>query len=64
LLDRRLSVVGAGLLFALFAVQFVWEELRVELSVVYVILAIAALVISRAHLGETFRGAWKSAERP
>jgi cation:H+ antiporter len=57
LLDRRLSVVGAGLLFVLFAVQFIWSELRMELSVVYVILAMAALFISRAHIGATFRAA-------
>jgi cation:H+ antiporter len=63
LLDRRLSVVGAGLLFALFAVQFVWADLRVALSIVYVILAAAALFISRAHIGETFRGALAPPER-
>ena len=63
LLDRRLSLTGAGLLFALFAVQFVWEELRVELSIVYVVLAVAALILSRAHIGATFRGAWAPPER-
>jgi cation:H+ antiporter len=63
LLDRRLSVTGATLLFVLFAVQFIWEDLRVELSIVYVILAMAALIISRAHLGATFRGAWATPER-
>jgi cation:H+ antiporter len=55
LLDRRLSVVGAGMLFGLFMVQFVWADIRTELSVVYVVLACAALLISRAHIGETFR---------
>ena len=63
LLDRRLSVVGAGLLFGLFAVQFIWEDLRVELSIVYVLLAVAALIISRAHLGATFRNAWSTGVR-
>ncbi|MDQ4099910.1 MAG: sodium:calcium antiporter [Chloroflexota bacterium] len=63
LLDRRLSLVGAGLLFTLFGVQFVWAEIRVELSILYVVLAIGALVISRAHLGETFRGAWSPVGR-
>ncbi|MFN8591117.1 MAG: hypothetical protein U0031_06595 [Thermomicrobiales bacterium] len=58
LLDRRLSLIGAGMLFALFAVQFIWEDLRVELSIVYVVLAIGTLILSRAHLGATFRGAW------
>jgi cation:H+ antiporter len=60
LLDRRLSISGAGLLFALFAVQFVWPDVRVELSVLYVILAAVVLVVTRAHLGATFRGAWSS----
>jgi cation:H+ antiporter len=60
LLDRRLSLGGAGLLFALFGVQFAWPEIRVELSVVYIVLAAAALLLSRAHLGATFRGAWSA----
>lgn len=62
LLDRRLSLVGAGLLFGLFTTQFIWAEIRVELSIVYIVLAVAALVISRAHLGTTFRGVWKPSE--
>lgn len=57
LLDRRLSIVGAGSLFALFAVQFIWPDIRTELSVVYVVLAVITLVISRAHIGATVRGA-------
>ncbi len=64
LLDRRLSVIGAGLLFGLFAVQFIWPDIRVELSVVYVILAAITLLISRKHLGDTFRGAWFAGSRP
>ncbi len=63
LLDRRLSVVGAGLLFGLFLVQFVWADLRVELSVVYVILAIGAVILSRGHIGETFRAVLARPER-
>ncbi len=62
LLDRRLSLVGAGMLFGLFAIQFAWPDGRVEMSIVYVVLAIGALVISRAHLGVTFRGAWNPDE--
>ncbi|MGD9715003.1 MAG: sodium:calcium antiporter [Thermomicrobiales bacterium] len=62
LLDRRLSVVGAGMLFGLFAFQFVWPDYRVELSVVYIVLAAATLIISRRHLAETFRGAWRPEE--
>jgi cation:H+ antiporter len=63
LLDRRLSLTGAGILFALFAVQFVWQDLRVELSIVYVILAVVTVFISRAHIGATFRGVWTPPER-
>lgn len=60
LLDRRLSLSGAGILFGLFAVQFIWPNTRVELSVLYVILAAVVLIVSRADLGVTFRGAWSA----
>jgi cation:H+ antiporter len=63
LLDRRLSLVGAGLLFALFGLQFAWPDGRMEMSIVYVVLAVGALLISRAHLAATFRGALNTAER-
>ena len=56
LLDRRLSMVGAGLLFGLFALQFAWPDIRTELSIVYIILAAITLVISRTHIADTFRG--------
>jgi cation:H+ antiporter len=55
LLDRRLSLVGAGLLFFLFGIQFVWPDVRNELSVVYIILAVITVAISRAHIADTFR---------
>ena len=55
LLDRRLSLVGAGLLFFLFGIQFIWPDVRNELSVVYIILAVITVVISRAHIADTFR---------
>lgn len=57
LLDRRLSLWGASLLFGLFAVQFIFPDIRNELSILYVILAVITVVISRAHIGETLRGA-------
>lgn len=47
LLDLRLSLWGAGLIFGLFAVQFVFPDQRVALSVVYGILSIATLVVTR-----------------
>lgn len=55
LLDRRLSLVGAGLLFFLFGIQFIWPDVRNELSVVYIILAVITVIISRAHIADTFR---------
>ncbi len=55
LLDRRLSLVGAGLLFFLFGIQFIWPDVRNELSVVYIILAAVTVIISRAHIADTFR---------
>jgi cation:H+ antiporter len=55
LLDRRLSVIGAGILFGLFGVQFAFPDTRVELSIVYVILTIGSVFISRAHILETFK---------
>jgi cation:H+ antiporter len=64
LIDRRLSLTGAGLLFALFAVQFVWPETRVELSIVYVVLGAATLFLSRAHVGTTLRGALSAGPPP
>lgn len=57
LLDLRLSVVGAGALFGLFAVQFIWPDTRVELTVVYVILSMVVILISRKHVANAFRGA-------
>lgn len=63
LLDRRLSMVGASLLFGLFVLQFVWADIRTELSIVYVVLAGITLVISRAHIAETFRAALAPPER-
>lgn len=55
LLDRRLSLVGAGLLFLLFGIQFIWPDVRHELSIVYIILAAITVIISRAHIADTFR---------
>lgn len=47
LLDLRLSLWGAGLIFGLFAVQFVFPDQRVALSAVYGVLSIATLVVTR-----------------
>jgi cation:H+ antiporter len=54
LLDLRLSVVGAGALFALFAVQMVLPETRVAVTVAYGVLTVIVLVLSRRHIGNAF----------
>ena len=63
LLDRRLSLIGASLLFGLFAVQFVFPDIRTELSIVYIVLAVITVIISRTHIPETLRGAYQVPER-
>jgi cation:H+ antiporter len=55
LLDRRLSLTGAGILFALFAVQLVFPDTRIELSILYIAMAIGSIVISRRHIAVTFK---------
>jgi cation:H+ antiporter len=55
LLDLRLSVIGAGTLFALFAVQMVVPETRALMTWVYGVLTILALVLSRRQVGNAFR---------
>jgi cation:H+ antiporter len=47
LLDLRLSLWGAGMIFGLFAVQFVFPDQRVALSVVYGVLSIITLIFTR-----------------
>jgi cation:H+ antiporter len=54
LLDLRLSVVGAGGLFALFVVQMVLPETRVAVTVAYGVLTVIVLVLSRRHIGNAF----------
>jgi cation:H+ antiporter len=54
LLDLRLSVVGAGLLFGLFVLQMVAPDTREVVTVVYFILTAVVLVLSRRHLKRAF----------
>jgi cation:H+ antiporter len=56
LLDLRLSLKGAGILFGLFTLQLAIPEIRLEVSVAYFALTVVALVISRRRLGAVFRG--------
>lgn len=55
LLDLRLSLTGAGLLFGLFAVQMVLPETRLAVTVAYGVLTAVVLVLSRRQIGRAFR---------
>jgi cation:H+ antiporter len=55
LLDLRLSIIGAGLLFILFIVQAAVPEIRTAMAVVYLVFAVIALALSRRHIGNAFR---------
>lgn len=55
LLDLRLSVVGAGALFGLFSVQLVLPETRMTIAVVYAVLTLVVLFLSRRQIGNAFR---------
>jgi len=56
LLDLRLSLVGAAMLFGLFVIQLVFSETRMAVTVVYGVLTPLVLLRSRRHLGNAF--AW------
>ncbi len=55
LLDLRLSLVGAGALFALFVTQMILPETRGALTVVYFVLTAVALALSRRRIRAAFR---------
>jgi cation:H+ antiporter len=55
LLDLRLSLVGAGTLFGLFAVQMVLPDTRGVATLAYFVLTAVNLVLSRRHLRLAFR---------
>lgn len=54
LLDLRLSLVGAGLLFFLFLVQMFFPDTRVTVTFVYLLLTAANVVIGRRRLLAAF----------
>ncbi len=58
LLDLRLSLVGAGALFGLFAVQMLLPETRMAVAAVYAALTPITLFLSRRHVGSAFRWIW------
>jgi cation:H+ antiporter len=53
LLDLRLSLWGAGMIFGLFAIQFVFPDQRIALSVVYGILSVVTLIFTRGGVFRT-----------
>jgi cation:H+ antiporter len=55
LLDLRISLIGAGALFSLFALQLVFPETRLVATVVYVILSIVVVLASRGRILNAFR---------
>ena len=63
LLDLRLSLWGAGMIFGLFAVQFIFPDQRLAVSVVYGILCLATLVVMRGSVRRAFDGLRHAATR-
>jgi cation:H+ antiporter len=55
LLDLRLSLIGAGILFILFVVQAAVPEIRLIVSIIYLVFSVIALIISRHHILNAFR---------
>jgi cation:H+ antiporter len=62
LLDLRLSLWGAGLIFGLFAAQLFLPDIRVEMSVAYFIIGIIAVIVQRRATERAF-GATAHPER-
>jgi cation:H+ antiporter len=56
LLDLRLSLKGAAVLFGLFTLQLAIPGIRMEVTLAYFLLSAVALVVSRHRLGSIFRG--------
>jgi cation:H+ antiporter len=54
LLDLRLSLIGAAALFGLFGVQMILPDTRGTLTVVYLVLSVVVLVISRRQALRAF----------
>jgi cation:H+ antiporter len=55
LLNLRMSWYGALLLFGLFAVQLVFEHIRLQVSVVYLALAVLVFIRDGRHLARLTR---------
>ena len=55
LLDLRLSLIGAGALFGLFALQMLLPDTRGAVTIAYFVLTAVALVVSRRQVMRAFR---------
>jgi cation:H+ antiporter len=55
LLDLRLSLIGAGMLFGLFVLQMIVPETRMLVTVAYFVLTGVSVILSRRHIGKAFR---------
>ncbi len=55
LLDLRLSWIGAGMLFGLFAFQLVWPETRPQVTAVYAVLTVVVLALSGRRATRAFQ---------
>lgn len=64
LLDLRLSLWGAGMIFGLFAVQFIFPDQRVAVSLGYGILSVLALALMRGTAGNAFAAFSRRASPP
>src|SRR5215203_2667134 len=64
LLDLRLSLTGAGALFALFIVQMIFPDTRGILTVIYLVLAAIVVLISRGKARRAFEWIRPSTPRP
>jgi cation:H+ antiporter len=53
-LDLRLSMLGAGALCGLFLVQMVFPETRLALTILYGVLTLVVLAVSRRHIPKAF----------
>lgn len=58
-LDRRLSVQGALILLVLFLVQFLFQETRHVVTVIYLVLAALVFIRDRDHVVPVFQSLWK-----
>jgi len=55
LLDLRLSLTGAAVLFVLFMAQLIFPGIHREMAWVYLGLTVVSVIVARRHVGNAFR---------